>query len=160
MITSHCTISFFRNDLQSTRLDRGQCPVKNCSCNIRRHKVPFQRHKGKMIYLPFCPEHGIRIHPKSFVYYNGSTKDALLTATKRNLFFHSDYYITNFLKKGNKMESGRLCYESSEDAVSYNVFTEMLSNESSLKNLAGHIIGRKIKETVDLYLWGGQRVTP
>jgi hypothetical protein len=109
-----------------------------------------------MRYLPFCPEHGLRIHTQGFVYYNGPSKGDLITATRRNLPFHSDYYVANFFKKGNKMESGRLCYENSEDAVSYNVFTELLANGQALRKLVEHITKRKIDDAVYLYLWGGK----
>ena len=54
------------------------------------------------------------------------------------------------------MESGRLCYENSEDALSYNVFTELLSNGVALKKLVSVITGRNIEDKVDLYLWGGK----
>lgn len=153
---SDCAISFYRNDLQRTRLWSGKCPVKNCAVNIHQYKVPFQKFKGKMRYLPFCPEHGIRIHKGGFVYYNGSSSADLIKATKRNLMFHRDYYVANFLKKGNKMESGRLYYESSEDAVSYNVFTELLYNSIALKKLVGYITKEYITDDVELYLWGGK----
>lgn len=153
---SNCIVSFYRNDLQRTQLWSGKCPVKNCAVDIKQYKVPFQKYKGEMKYVPFCPEHGIRIHKAGFVYYNGSSPDDLITATKRNLMFHSDYYVANFFKKENKMESGRLCYESSEDAVSYNVFTELLSNGVALRRLVGHITKQEVKEDVVLYLWGGK----
>lgn len=153
---SNCTISFYRNDLQGTQLRMGKCPVKKCTVDIEQHKVPFQKYKGKMRYLPFCPDHGIRIHNNGFVYCNGSSPDDLITATKRNLMFHGNYYAANFFKQGNKMESGRLCYESSEDAVSYNVFTELLSNGVALKRLVGYITKQNIMDDVDLYLWGGK----
>jgi len=156
MTRSDCTISFFRNNLERTRLWRGKCPVKNCSTKIEQFKIPFHKYKGVMRYLPFCPEHGLRIHKSSFVYYNGPLQEDLLVATKRNLMFHGDYYVANFLRKGAKMESGRLCYESSEDALSYNVFTELLAKEESLPKLVSCLIGRNIKEGVDLYLWGGK----
>lgn len=149
---SSCDVSFYRNDLQRARLWAGKCPVKNCSVNVTKYRVPFQKRKD----LPYCPEHGIRIHGSGFVYYNGSSNEDLIVATKRNLMFHSDYYTSNFFKKGNKMESGRLCYESSEDAVSYNVFTEMLSDENALKRLVGHITKKNIDDDVELYLWGGK----
>jgi len=109
-----------------------------------------------MRYLPYCPEHGIRIHGSGFVYYNGPNKEDLIVATKRNLMFHSNYYTDNFFKKGNKMESGRLCYESSEDAVSYNVFTEMLSDEHALQKLVSYITKKNITDNAELYLWGGK----
>jgi len=156
MLASNCTISFFRNDLQSTRLRERKCPVKNCAINIDRHKVPFQKYKGTMRYLPFCPEHGIRVHGNGFVYYNGQHPIDLITATKRNLLFHSAYYIENFLKKANKLESGRLCYENSEDALTYNVFTELLAQGGALRKLVSHLLRRKIEDEVELYLWGGK----
>jgi hypothetical protein len=109
-----------------------------------------------MRYKPFCIEHGIRIHDDGFVYYNGPSMEDLITATRRNLPFHGDYYVAHFFKQGNKVESKRLCHESSEDAVSYNVFTEMLSNGHALRKLTGHIIGREISGEIDLYLWGGR----
>ncbi len=105
MLSSSCTISFFSNNLQISRLWRGQCPVKKCKVDINQYKVPFQKYKGKMKDLPFCPEHGLRIHKGGFVYYNGSSGNDLIISTKRNLIFHSDYYVANFLKKGNKMEA-------------------------------------------------------
>ena len=156
MATSSCTISFFRNDLQRTRLQLGKCPVKNCAVDIQEHQAPFKWYKSKMIYLPFCLEHGIRIHKNTFVYYNGPSKDDLITATKRNLVFHHDYYIVNFLHKSNKVESHRLCYESSEDAVTYNVFTELFSDDRALKKLVRYITKKETNEDVELYLWGGK----
>ena len=109
-----------------------------------------------MRYLPFCPEHGIRIHKHGFVYYNGLSRSDSVIATRRNLMFHSDYYIRHFLHKGTKSEPGRLCYENSEDALSYNVFTELLFHGDVLRKLVGHISGRRIHEDVELYLWGGR----
>lgn len=149
---SSCSISFFRNDLQATKLQQGKCPVKNCSVNVNNYMVNFQKW-----LVPFCPEHGIRIHRTSgFVYYNGTAQTDSILSTKRNLMFHGDYYIANFFKKGNKIESGRLCYENSEDAVSYNVFTELLNDGYALRKLVSYITGREINEDVYLYLWGGE----
>ena len=98
MPRSNCTISFYRNDLQKTRPKQGKCPVKNCAADIDQNKAPFQRYKGKMRYLPFCSEHGIRIHNNGFVYYNGPSGSDLTTSTRRNLMFHGQYYVDNFLK--------------------------------------------------------------
>ena len=156
MPTSSCTVSFFKNDLQATRLQRGECPIKNCKVDITRCEVPFQRYRGKMRHLPFCPEHGIRIHPTSFVYYNGSSENDLAMATRRNLMFNADYYISNFFKKASKAESHRLCYESSEDAVSHNVFTELLTNAHAIKKLTKHFTSETVKDDIELYLWGGK----
>jgi len=149
MASSSCTVSSFRNDLQKTKLPH-LCPVKNCSSK-NLYKVRFQKS-----LVPFCPEHGIRIHKNTFVYYNGLSRGDLITATKRNLMFHAEYYVANFLNKSNKAEAHRLCYESSEDAVTYNVFTELLSNGRALKKLAGYITKEGISKDVELYLWGGK----
>ena len=79
--SSKRTTSFFRNDLQRVRLQKGLCPVKNCSA--RSSKIPFHKHT-----VPFCPEHGLSIHSNSFVYYNGVSKEEKTLSTKRNLMFH------------------------------------------------------------------------
>lgn len=148
MTYSTCTISFFRNDLQKSRLPF-RCPIKDCHSHT--FKVPFQKYQ-----VPFCPEHGLRIHRNGFVYYNGTSTAALALATKRNLMFYGDYYIGNLLSNGHKMESGRLCYENSEDAVTFNVFTELLRDKDSLRRLVAHITNLKIDRDVELYLWGGR----
>jgi hypothetical protein len=150
MVKSNCTISFFRNDLSSTGLSVGKCPVKNCSSQI--YEIRF----NKKSMVPFCQEHGLTIHSGSFVYYNGDSEEDRTIATKRNLMFHADYYISNFFGKSNKMESGRLCYEGSEDAVSYNVFTELLTNKTALKQVVKSITGKCPKDEVGLYLWGSK----
>ena len=149
MINSKCTTSFFKHDLQKARLQKGLCPVKACSPPLS--KIPFHKYN-----IPFCPEHGIRIHKNTFVYYNGSSKEEQILATRRNLMFHSDYYIDNFFKKkSSKAESERLCYENSEDAVSYNIFTELLAKDK-LNKLVELIADRHINEDIELYLWGGK----
>lgn len=145
MAKSNCTISFFRNDLQRTRLS-DHCPVRNCYADLQ--KISFGKYQ-----LPFCYEHGLRIHPSGFVYYNGPSGSDLEIATRRNLLFNGDYYILNFLRQHNKMESSRLCYENSEDAVSYNVFTELLSKKA-LRKLVNAIVKPEIHEDVSLCLWG------
>jgi len=155
MDTSTCTISFFRNDLQKASLQEGKCPVRNCSAPLEQ--APFRKSKGEMLKLPFCPEHGLRIHKSGFVYYNGPGGEGLITATKRNLMFHAQYYVDNFLHKSNKAESHRLCYESSEDALTYNVFAELASKPNELKKLLRHVTGESVSTEPELYLWA-QRI--
>ena len=84
-VQSSCTSSFSRYELSRTRLKNGCCPVKGCRVDVKNYHVPFQKRKGTMIYLPFCPEHGIRVHTNGFVYYNGRSLHAKMLATKRNL---------------------------------------------------------------------------
>lgn len=155
MPTSSCTISFFLNDLQKIRASQNsihKCPVKNCSADLQ--KVRFRKSRGEMLFLPFCPEHGIRIHKTSFVYYNGPYRDDLNTATKRNIMFYPEYYIDNFLNKPSKAESHRLCYESSEDALTFNIFTELLSKGNQLAKLLRFICKESCTGIPKLYLWG------
>ena len=109
-----------------------------------------------MLYLPFCPEHGIRIHKTGFVYFNSLTKENIATATKRNLMFNASFYLENFLGQAGKIESQRLCYENSEDAVTFNIFTELLGKSYALKKLIGQITKANAQEGTELYLWGGK----
>jgi Restriction Endonuclease associating with ARP len=153
---SGCTISFYRNDLQQTRLMQGKCPVKACTVNVKHHPVQFQRFKGKMQYVPYCPEHGLRLHKNGFVYYNGPLREDAITAIRRNLMFHGVYYVSHLMNINAKIESGRLCYESSEDAVSFNVFTALLSNGNALSRLVSAITNRHTDDGIELYLWGGK----
>ncbi len=139
MVRSSCTISFFRNDLQRTRLQQGKCPVKNC-------------HYKK----PFCSEHGLRIHRDTFVYENGRRKEDKKTAIKRNLMFNPEYYIANILYKSGKVGAHKLCHENSEDAVTYNVFTALLADKIALKQLASSITKEEIYGELDLCLWGNK----
>jgi len=153
--SSSCAV-FSRHDLLHSRLEKGQCPVRTHRAqDILAHRAPFRKYKGQMRYTPFCPEHGLRIHRDGFVYYNGRSKHDVGIATRRNLVFNSDYYVRNILESGAKVESKRLCYESSEDAVTYNVFTELLSHGFPLNELVAQIAGREVPGTVELYLWGG-----
>ena len=152
MATSSCIISFFRNDLQKTSLQQGKCPIRNCSARLEQ--TPFKRSKGQMLKLPFCPEHGLRIHKNGFVYYNGPAREDLTTATKRNLMFHAQYYIDNFLTKPSKAESHRLCYENSEDALTFNIFSELVSKDNEISKLLRHVCKDVPVGTPELYLWG------
>jgi len=81
---SNCTSSFSRYEISRSRLKKGYCPVKDCKTDIQNYRVPFQKRKGTMMYLPFCPEHGIRIHTNGFVYYNGTSSADKILSTKRN----------------------------------------------------------------------------
>jgi hypothetical protein len=109
-----------------------------------------------MRYLPFCPEHGIRIHENTFVYYNGPSQADRVTAIRRNLLFHGDYYVRNVLGASGKIESHRLCDENSEDAVTFNVFAALLSDKHALQKLARCITHAEPKTAAELYLWGGR----
>lgn len=109
-----------------------------------------------MRYLPFCPQHGIRIHSSGFVYYNGPSAKDRTTAVLRNLVFNGEFYAKYIISGGLKLETGRLCYESSEDAVSWNVFVEIFKSRSAMGRLVELITGKHYAGQVDLYLWGGK----
>lgn len=93
------------------------------------------------------------------MYYNGPSAEDLELAVRRNLMFHEDFYVNHFLgrnNRGNKIESGRLCYENSEDAVTYNVFSGFLTRGDPLKKLASYLTRGDVTDAVELYLWGGK----
>src|SRR5580693_8341078 len=68
--TSDCLRHFGWDDFDIARLDRksGQCPVQGCSSTLM--PVPYGRKKRGRA-LPWCPEHGIRLHSNTFTYWNG-----------------------------------------------------------------------------------------
>jgi hypothetical protein len=75
-------------------------------------------------------------------------------ATKRNVMFNKDLFVRAFLDRHGKVESHRLCYETSEDALTYNVFTELLRVRGALDRFFARITGMDEPENVELYLWG------
>jgi len=79
-----------------------------------------------------------------------------MTAILRNLPFHGEYYVNQVLGKSGKIESHRLCYENSEDTVTFNVFTSLQSNRRAIREVARHITGTETMQDVELYLWGGR----
>jgi len=105
--------------------------------------------------IPYCPDHGIRIHKNGFVYFNGISKVEHMLAALRNVIFNGDY-LKYVLGSGQKLDSSRFSYESSEDAVTYNVFSELFVHKESLQRLVGHIINETVEDDVDLYLWGSK----
>ena len=130
------------------------CPVLACSATMVA--VPFGKRKRRdgtdeSRLLPWCPDHGIRIHSGTFVYWNGhdNQEDARL----RNFIVRSDLVRTLALGKGMKVESHRLGYEMSEDALSWNVFVS-LSIAGKLRQTAEFLTGRKLLTEPHLYLWG------
>ncbi|MGA7710442.1 MAG: hypothetical protein WCA81_00950 [Rhizomicrobium sp.] len=92
------------------------CPINSCSTKLIR--VPYRRGK-----LPFCLTHGIRLHSKTFVYYNVAQN--LNDARLRNFIIRCDLASKVALGSAQKAESHRLGYEMSEDALSWNVFVSL-----------------------------------
>ena len=134
-----------------TRGGPPRCPVRGC----REHLVHAETTAKSVFY---CARHALNIHSatQTFVYFNGNTKEAKKKAATRNLGFHADYFVAHILGNAHKAESHRFAHETSEDALTWNVFS-MLESSHSL----GHVIQWMLPEmfpeppsNVELYLWG------
>ena len=120
------------------------CPISSCSTELT--SVSYR--KGQ---LPFCSMHGIRLHSKTFAYYN--LDQNLGDARLRNFIVRPDLAEKVALASQQKAESHRLGYEMSEDALSWNVFVS-LAEAGKLRSVADFLIGCDIGGDPDLYLWG------
>ena len=133
-----------------------ECPIRDCQTPLQNSKV----RKGER---PFCPAHGLRLHSKTFVYFNGD--DQKSAAALRNFNVLSDIAAAHFIESKSKAESYRLGYEMSEDAISWNVFVGLLES-GGLKETTEWLIGKSITGEPQLYMWGErvhrdkQRVEP
>jgi len=150
MTTSTCTDAFYVNDLDSKQLSAGACPVKGCMSDVKAQLVVYNKKHN----LPFCPVHGLRIHEKTFVYYNGGSKEQKELAFKRNIAFNWNFFRAHFLQNTKKVGGHRLSWENSEDAVTYNVFTELARTQNALRQLLKDVTGTAPNNPVELYLWG------
>lgn len=144
--TSDCLRHLGWKDFDPARLGKksDQCPVQGCSATLLR--APYR--DGT---LPWCPEHGIRLHSGTFVYWNGSKLDD--EARLRSFMVRPDLVRAIALPKGMKTEAYRLGYEMSEDALSWNVFVS-LAAAGRLREAAQHLTGRTLRSEPSLYLWG------
>jgi len=155
--TSDCLRSFGHTDFDSARLDESaplKCPVRGCAATPLN--IPFGKRQdsaGKSIErtLPWCPEHGIKLHSGTFVYWNGQGLED--EARLRNFVVKRDLAPVIALRQGMKAESHRLGYEMSEDALSWNVFVS-LAEAGRLRQTAELLTGRRFRSEPDLYLWG------
>jgi hypothetical protein len=123
-----------------------KCVVRGC----RQWLVPPTRQSGSG---QACPEHGIVIHATTFRYADAS--DNIVTAR--------DYFREHVLGHRFKFDRSRFGHESSEDAVTWNVFVSLMQ-ASLLKELAALVVAKHIPSEPRLYLWGlsigGPKVTP
>jgi hypothetical protein len=124
----------------------GGCPVSGCTAMLG--KVGNQRRE-----FPLCPMHRLRIHPKTFVYYNGPDKESKRDAALRNILFERDYFRGHILGNAAKAETHRICNENSEDALTWNVFTG-LARFASLSRLLSTFTQSSVQGEPELYLWG------
>ncbi len=146
---SECERSFSHWDFDVGKLPH--CPVKGCTAALS--KAPYRQTR-----LPYCTTHGLRLHgvegrDPRFVYDNGLTDDDNIRARIRNFVFEPDFVRTHILDNPAKAETHRLGHESSEDALSWNVFVGLLQG-GLLSRAMSWLAGRRIEGEPQLYLWG------
>lgn len=126
----------------------GACPISGCTTTLGRAASQWGE-------LPYCPSHRIRIHEssKTFVYYNGADSASKRDAALRNILFDRDYFGQRFLGNAAKAETHRICHETSEDALTWNVFSS-LASAGVLPALVADLTRRDIRSEPELYLWG------
>jgi len=124
------------------------CPVSGCVATLGKAESQW----GEM---PYCPVHRVRIHAgtRTFVYYNGSDETSKRDAALRNILFERDYFKTHILGNAAKAETHRICHETSEDALTWNVFSR-LARGGFLQDLVSALTRLTPKSETDLYLWG------
>lgn len=144
---STCTDSFGHENFDQKKCVPGfgqGCPVKGCTTPLDR--VPYRK-----THLPFCGTHGLRLHANTFVYFNGVTSP--LDGRLRNFVIQRDAAVRIALAQGKKVESHRLGYEMSEDALSWNVFVG-LAEAGKLRQAVYVLTGKEVRREPKLYLWG------
>jgi hypothetical protein len=150
--TSDCFRHFGHDDFDRARLDKKkwcECPVRGCSTKLLC--VPYGDRRKADRTLPWCPEHGIRLHSRTFVYWNGPSRNN--EARLRNFIVSPDLVRAIALPKGMKAEAHRLGFEMSEDALSWNVFVS-LAEVGKLREATQFLTRRNLRSTPHLYLWG------
>lgn len=141
--------SFGLDDLTIERGPHG-CPVIGCKNESIKHRAEGSR---KEFY--FCEEHGLKIHNRTFVYYNGDSPEDRRKARLRNFLPHGrDFVDKHILGNPAKAESHRLGAENSEDALTWNIFGE-LHRRGQLHLVYNLLTGETATSgQVTLFLWG------
>ncbi len=121
-----------------------RCPIRNCTRTLTT--VGFGRGER-----PYCPDHGIRLHTNTFVYWNGRDHDD--SARLRNFRFRPDLARAIAIESTTKAENHRLGYEMSEDALTWNTFVG-LAEAGRLRQTLHFLTDREVRGEPDLYLWG------
>ncbi len=103
--------------------------------------------------MPFCSTHGIRVHSNSFVYWNGTASQK--HAKLRNFSIRRELAAEIALDPKGKAETHRLGYETSEDALSWNVFVG-LAAQRKLRDAVKFLTGKTVDSEPKLYMWGKQ----
>jgi hypothetical protein len=110
-----------------------QCCIRDCEELLKR------RHRGQQPC--FCPAHGISMSTKPTYIYKDKT---------RNFIIGKD-----IPRRMSKVENWRLGFETSEDAVSWNVFASLYVLEG-LAEAFEKLTGTKPMGRPELYLWGSR----
>lgn len=146
---SSCEKSFgytdFDSELVGTGRDWESCPIGGCE--LDEITVGVKRRSR----IPVCVKHGIRLHAGTFVYWNGAEHEE--KARLRNIQVRPDLAKQFVAGKTGKVESGRLGYEMSEDALSWNVFVGLME-AGALARAVSHLCGTTPSREPNLYLWG------
>jgi hypothetical protein len=110
-----------------------RCCIHDCKELLPR------RHRGQSPH--FCPKHGISMSAKpTYIYRNA----------ERNFIIGKD-----IPKRLPKVENWRLGFETSEDALSWNVFVSLYALEG-LAEVSAKLTGISPMEEPELYLWGNR----
>ena len=127
---------------------RGGCPISGCA-------APLGKADSQWGEMPYCPDHRIRIHERTrtFVYYNGPDATPKRDAALRNILFERDYFNAHILGNAAKAETHRICHETSEDALTWNVFSRLASG-GLLTTLLSTFTHLSVKNEPELFLWG------
>lgn len=110
-----------------------QCCIRDCE------ELLPKRHRGQKPL--FCPKHGISV----------STKPTYIYADVERNFIIGKQIPTHL----SKVESFRLGYETSEDALSWNVFVSIYALDG-LAEAFEKLTGITATEEPELYLWGNR----
>jgi hypothetical protein len=139
---------FDMRNLASPLGELGGCPVAGCT-------APLGKADSQWGEMPYCPVHRIRLHARTwtFVYYNGPDETSKRNAALRNILFERDYFKNNILGNAAKAETHRICHETSEDALTWNVFSRLASG-GLLPTLLSTLTHLSLKNEPELYLWG------
>jgi hypothetical protein len=131
------------------------CPVLGCAATLKL--IPYRPKGPRPTVLPYCHLHGIRLHTGTFVYFDSERKGPD-QARLRNFALHADYVRQHVLDSPDKAETHRLGYEMSEDALSWNVFVNLLER-GRLRAASEWLIGRSLPGDPELYMWGSRIAT-
>jgi hypothetical protein len=139
---------FDMRNLASPPGEVGSCPVSGCA-------APLEKADSQWGKMPYCPVHRIRIHAgsRTFVYYNGPDEFSKHEAALRNILFEREYFEKHILGNAAKAETHRICHETSEDALTWNVFSK-LARDGVLPALLSTLTDLSLNTEPELYLWG------